>query len=176
MCGVGVSAGGSDPLARACVIHFEGLNSNAASGLYTDDDISNMAQRNERHSLAALHVWMGLGHIKHLKAVAYWVKKAHCEGCEIGALALNLDLLNQLMEEMLMEVPLKKDEKLFYLEKFEAKCYKGWSHSLVNYLDSIVRTSGVPLTYIVCVEDVTPDDRRVSTCYLVCSAHGFCIP
>lgn len=57
-----------------------------------------------------------------------------------------------------MDIPPKKEEKLFYPEKFEAKQYKAWSRSLVNYLDSIIGKSGVPLTYVIRAEDVTPDD------------------
>jgi hypothetical protein len=89
---------------------------------------------------------------------AVLLRPSESEGREIDALALNPDLLNQLMEEMSMDIPPKKDEKLFYPEKFEAKRYKAWSRSLVNYLDSIIGKSGVPLTYVIRAEGVTPDD------------------
>jgi hypothetical protein len=52
---------------------------------------------------------------------AVLLRPSESEGREIDALALNPDLLNQLMEEMSMDIPPKKDEKLFYPEKFEAK-------------------------------------------------------
>jgi hypothetical protein len=158
MCGVGVTVDGDDPAARARVIRLEGLNSLAAFGFYTDEEIADMAQRNERRSPAALRVRMGLGHIKRLKAVSYWVKKARREGRDLDALELNPDLLDELMEEMSHQVTTKKDEKLFYPEKFEAKRYKAWSRSLYNYLDSIIGKAGVALTYVIRPEDVDPDD------------------
>jgi hypothetical protein len=158
MCGVGVTLDGDDPAARARVICFEGLDSFAAFGLYTDEEIADMAQRNERRSPAAQRVRMGLGHIKRLKAVSYCVKKARREGRMLDALELTPELLDELMEEMSHEVTTKKDEKLFYPEKFKAKRYKALSRSLYNYLDSITGKAGVALTYVIRPEGADLED------------------
>jgi hypothetical protein len=50
----------------------------------------------------------------------------------------------------------KKDDKLYYPEKFNPKKYISWARSFKNYLNSVRGKSKVPLSYIICPNDVDP--------------------
>jgi hypothetical protein len=77
---------------------------------------------------------------------------------------VNVDQLNKvvirtMMREMMISTDEpKKDEKMFYPEKFNPKKYISWMQSFENYLDSVLGESRVPLTYVIQPEEVIVDD------------------
>jgi hypothetical protein len=84
-----------------------------------------------------------------VKAIAFWVRKRRREGAEIALEGLNEEVVCTLIREMtLASKEEKRDDKLFYPNKFNPKKYISWAQSFENYLDSLKGKSKVPLTYI----------------------------
>jgi hypothetical protein len=52
-------------------------------------------------------------------------------------------------EMMICTDELKKDEKMFYLEKFNPKKYISWMQHFKNYLDLVPGKSRVQLTFVI---------------------------
>ena len=128
LCGI------TDAAARACLILAEGLDTLDEFGDATNDEIANMAKRNESRSTAAARVQLGMGRIKRLKAVAFWVCKQRREGVPMDAGNLTVVIAQTIAEKTLAPLAGKKDEKLFESEKFDPKHYKKWSRLMGNYL------------------------------------------
>jgi hypothetical protein len=70
---------------------------------------------------------------------------------------LDADVIHDTIQEMTIAgTEPKKDDKLYYLEKFNPKKYISWAQSFENYLYSVRGKSKVPLSYIICLNDVDP--------------------
>ena len=156
---------------RDRLIEFEGLGGLDEFGDYTDDEIADMAKRNETRTPANTRVHFGIARIKKMKAVAFWVRKQRREGIPVDVTNLTAAVIaHTIMEKTLSPSGSKKDEKMFEPEKFEPKRYKQWSRSMENYLDSILGQSGVPLSYVTRAEDVNPDDAETEYQRVIWSA------
>jgi hypothetical protein len=151
--------GKTNQQARIRLIDFEGLDALEEFGDYTDDEIADMAKRNEMRTPENTRVRFGIARIKKMKTVAFWVcKQPRCEGIPLDINSLTPAVIAEAITEKTLEPSgSKKDEKLFEPEKFDPKRYKQWSRSMENYLDSILGQSGVPLSYVT---------RRLSSVYL----------
>jgi hypothetical protein len=96
-----------------------------------------------------------------VKAIAFWVRKRRREGAEIALEGLNEEVVCTLIREMtLASKEEKRDDKLFYPNKFNPKKYISWAQSFENYLDSLKGKSKVPLTYIIRPDDADPEDAE----------------
>lgn len=139
-----------DEIERNRVIVFEGIETITFLSTLDDDEIDAMADRLRKRVPAATRVNLNALRIKRMKTLVYWIKKTRREGGIVDLTTLNQDRLLTLADEMSMStVPKKKDEKLFYPDKFDSKNYISWSRSLTNYLDSLTGKSNVPLTYVI---------------------------
>ena len=165
LCGI------TDQQARTRLIEFEGLGTLDEFGDYTDEEIADMAKRNEMRTPANVRVHFGIARIKKLKAVAFWVRKQRREGVPVDVANLTAAVIaDAITEKTLTPSGSKKDEKLFEPEKFEPKRYKQWSRSMENYLDSILGQSGVPLSYVTRDEDVDPNEAETDYKRVIWSA------
>jgi hypothetical protein len=159
LCGI------TDAAARACLILAEGLDSLDEFGDATNDEIADMAKRNESRTTAAARVQLGMTRIKRLKAVAFWVRKQRREGVPVDVGNLTAAVINQMIaEKTLAPSAGKKDEKLFESEKFDPKHYKKWSRLMGNHLETIKGQTGIPLSYLIWSGEVDP--LTADTAYL----------
>jgi hypothetical protein len=165
LCGI------TDQQARIRLIDFEGLGTLEEFGDYTDDEIADMAKRNEMRTPENTRVHFGIARIKKMKAVAFWVRKQRREGIPLDINNLTPAVIaDAITEKTLAPSGSKKDEKLFEPEKFDPKRYKQWSRSMENYLDSIHGQSGVPLSYVTRGEDVDPNEAETDYQRVIWSA------
>jgi hypothetical protein len=112
----------TDQATRARLMNLEGLDTLYEFGDATDSEIEGMATRNERRTPANQQVHLGMGRIKRLKAVAYWVCKQRREGVPVVVMNLTAAVIAQrIAEQTLLPPDGKKDEKLFEPEKFDPK-------------------------------------------------------
>jgi hypothetical protein len=153
LCGI------EDPLDRARIIMFEGINTLAFLGMLTEDELDRMVVRLAKHFPANTRVVLGMAHIKRLKTIMYWVQKLRRQGHAPDInMIVDAGALDDLTLEMDAAKPTKADEKLFYPQAFEAKKYIMWNRSLANYLDSQIGKANVPLSYITRPDDVNPEE------------------
>jgi hypothetical protein len=104
-----------------------------------------------------------------VKAIAFWVRKRRHEGAEIALEGLNEEVVCTLIREMtLASKEEKRDDKLFYPNKFNPKKYISWAQSFENYLDSLKGKSKVPLTYIFRPDDADPEDAETEYQRMIC--------
>jgi hypothetical protein len=54
----------------------------------------------------------------------------------------------------------RKDAKFYYPPPFDYKKYIQWERSLENYLDSCHGHLKIPLSYVICPDDVNPDEAE----------------
>jgi hypothetical protein len=94
-------------------------------GDFTDDAIENMGRkRNNEACPQASQVHFGICHILKMKAIDFWVQKRHREGANIALEGLNEETVRTLIREMtLASKEEKRDDKLFYPNKFNPKKY-----------------------------------------------------
>jgi hypothetical protein len=149
--------GFANPVDRARLVEIEGLDTLDAFGDFSDDSIEHMARKYERPGPD--HMRFGITRLNKMKSIAFWVRKQRREGIEATVDQLNEAVIRAAMREMTIttEEP-KKDEKMFYPEKFNPKKYISWMRSFENYLDSVLGKSRVPLTYIIRPDDVVVDN------------------
>ena len=111
--------------ARIRLIDYEGLGTLEEFGDYTDDEIADMAKRNEKPTPENTRVHFGIARIKKMKAVAFWVCKQRREGVPVDINNLTAAVIAKaITEKTLAPSGSKKDEKLFEPEKFDLKRYK----------------------------------------------------
>jgi hypothetical protein len=147
--------GFTKPIEQAQLINRELLTDLDSIGDYTDDAIESMAKRVDRPGDG--HVGFGIGRITKFKAIAFWVRKQRQEGVAIAIDRLDADVIRGMICEMTIAgTEPKKDDKLYYPEKFNPKKYISWARSFENYLDSVRGKSKVPLSYIIRPDDVDP--------------------
>jgi hypothetical protein len=60
-------------------------------------------------------------------------------------------------EKSMAEKEERQDAKLYYPPPFDYKKYIQWERSLENYLDSRHGRSKIPLSYVICPNDVNTD-------------------
>jgi hypothetical protein len=146
-----------NPVDRARLVEIEGLDTLDAFGDFSDDSIKHMARKYERPGPDQMR--FGIRRIIKMKAIAFWVRKQRREGVEATVDQLNEVVIHTAMREMTISTDEpKKDEKMFYPEKFNPKKYISWMRSFENYLDSVLGKSRVPLTYVIRPEEVVVDD------------------
>jgi hypothetical protein len=142
---------------RVRIIVFEGINSITFLGNLTDDEIEKMAVRLAKRTPANTRVFLGMGQIKRLKTLAYWIRKMRREGQAIDIDNLDEAQLDSVADEVALTTPTKPDEKLFYPLAFDSTKYVSWSRSFANYLDSRIGKANVSLSYIIRPVDADPE-------------------
>jgi hypothetical protein len=152
--------GFANPVNHACLVDGKDLDVLDLFGDFTDSLIDNMADRNEKRTPAVQCVCFGVQRILHLKAVAHWVHQKHHEGIAPNIAELNIEIICENTHEMTIDsaVDTKRDDKMFFLDKFNSKKYVSWARSFENYLDSVHGKAKVPLSYVIHPEGVNPAD------------------
>ena len=84
---------------RDRLIEFEGLGGLDEFGDYTDDEIADMAKRNETRTPANTRVHFGIARIKKMKAVAFWVRKQRREGIPVDVTNLTAAVIAHTITE-----------------------------------------------------------------------------
>jgi hypothetical protein len=149
--------GFTNPVDRARLVQIEQFDTLDSFGDFSDDSIEHMARKYERPGPDQMR--FGITRLVKMKAIAYWVRKQRREGLAATIDRLNNAVLAGTIREMTISTEeAKKDEKMFYPEKFNPKKYISWMQSFENYLDSVQGKSKVPLTYIIRPEGVNPAD------------------
>jgi hypothetical protein len=139
------------------IIVSKGINLVLFLGNLTDDEIKKMATQLAKHTPANMRVILGMGQIKQLKTLAYWICKMHREGQEVDIDNLDAAQLDLVADKVALTTPTKPDEKLFYPPAFDLTKYISWSRSFTNYLDSHIGKANMSLSYVICPVDADPD-------------------
>jgi hypothetical protein len=155
-----ILCGFANPVDRARLVDGEDLDVLDSFGDFTDSLIDNMADRNEKRTPAAQRVRFGVQRILRLKAVAHWVRQKRREGVIPNIDELNIDVIRENVREMTIDsaADTKRDDKMFYPDKFNPKKYVSWARSFENYLDSVRGKAKVPLSYVIRPDGVNPAD------------------
>lgn len=140
---------------RARVIDLEGLSSIHDFAQISDAEIDNMAKRCEARP-PAQKVSFGLVHIKKLKAICFWAKKAKRAGVQADVTKLNAQKLVELVDEMNLEKDEKSPSEKLYPDKFDPQKVKSWVMSFENYLDTQLGINGIPMSYVICKDNIDP--------------------
>ena len=152
------------PAQRVRIVEREGLTTIADLGLFQSKEIETMATRYMK--LPQLQrIDFGLLRLKRLKAVAHWARKQKRSNIPVDHHDLTAEVLVEMIEEMnLDEADYTLSTEKLYPSKFDAKKFKVWKTSYLNYLDSQKGENGVPLSYVVRPVDVDPasavDDQQ----------------
>jgi hypothetical protein len=146
-----------EDIERARVIVFEGINSVHFIGNLTDDEIEKMAARLAKRTPANSRVTLGMGQIKRLKTLAFWIRKMRREGQDYDIDNLDEAQLDTVADEVALTTTTKPDEKLFYPSTFDSTKYVSWSRSFANYLDSRIGKANVSLSYVIRPVDADPE-------------------
>ena len=141
------------------LIEYEGTELVESLADYDYQEIDKMADRNSKRTPAATRIQMGMARTKTLKAITHWVHKKNRigAGCDLRELTPGV-IIELIAEITVMNKKEKGDSKLYYPDAFVANDYKNWIKKVINYLDSRMGKAGVPLSYMLCADDVNVDD------------------